>query len=127
MAITQPDILRIKKRKTFVATAQQGHKVVTTTLVLQACPVRAQNDCAQVGFTVTKKVGNAVVRNRIRRRLRAAAQELMPDNAQAGWDYVLIGRLKALEEDYAVILRDMRYALRKAAKLEAAKQEVANE
>jgi ribonuclease P protein component len=122
MAITQPAISRILKRRDFLAAASHGHKIVTTTLVLQGhCPRPDDVQEARVGFTVTKKVGNAVVRNRIRRRMRAAAQALMPGTAQAGWDYVLIGRLRALEEDYAIILRDMRYAIRKAAKLEAAK------
>lgn len=120
MAITQPAIIRIKKRKNFVAAANKGNKVVATTLVLQAYPVLpAEEATSRVGFTVTKRVGNAVVRNRVRRRLKAAAHELLAENAQSGWDYVFIGRLRALEEDFSVILRDMRYAIRKVTKLEA--------
>lgn len=123
MAITQPDIIRIKKRRDFVATASRGHKVVASTLVLQACPLALLNEpdvapSMRVGFTVTKKVGNAVVRNRIRRRLKAAADEILAQNGKAGWDYVLIGRGRALDESFDIILRDLRYAIRKAAKLE---------
>ncbi len=47
---------------------------------------------ARVGYTCSKKVGNAVARNRAKRRLRAAAREVAPAHAQPGWDYVLIGR-----------------------------------
>lgn len=124
-------ILRMKKRRDFLAAAK-GHKVVTTTLVLQALPLNEsapqarpldEKDSAspaRVGFTVTKKAGNAVARNRIRRRLRAAVDALMPEYAQPGWDYVLIGREKTREEPFDIILRDLRYAIRKTAKLEAA-------
>ena len=49
--------------------------------------------CARMGFTATKKIGNAVTRNRAKRRLRALAAEITPDHARQGWDYVLIARL----------------------------------
>lgn len=121
MANTQPDISRIKKRRDFVAAAAKGHKVVASTLVLQGNPPAGEtsSDSIRVGFTVTKKVGNAVVRNRIRRRLREAARQLVPQNGLAGWDYVVIGRYKALDEPFDILLRDLRYALRKTAKREA--------
>lgn len=130
--MAHPAILRMKKRRDFL-TAAKGHKVVTTTLVLQARPfdktvlqARSLDEIdatvpARVGFTVTKKAGNAVMRNRIRRRLRAAADALMPENALPGWDYVLIGRTTTKEEPFDTILRDLRYAIRKTAKLEAAR------
>lgn len=119
MASTGPDISRIKKRRDFVAAAAKGHKVVASTLVLQGNPPAAGSTSAsiRVGFTVTKKVGNAVVRNRIRRRLREAARQLVADNGKPGWDYVVIGRARALDEPFAIILRDLRYAIRKTAKL----------
>lgn len=129
--MAHPAIFRMKKRRDFLAAAK-GHKVVTTTLVLQARPLDKtllqarplnETDAAmpvRVGFTVTKKAGNAVTRNRIRRRLRAAADQLMSENAQPGWDYVLIGRAKTKEEPFDTILRDLRYAIRKTVKLEAA-------
>jgi ribonuclease P protein component len=122
MSITPPDIIRIKKRRDFVAAASKGNKVVATTLVLQGfAPPEAATNTLRVGFTVTKKVGNAVVRNRIRRRLKAAASQLFAENGRSGWDYVVIGRARALDESFDIILRDLRYAIRKTGKLEDAK------
>lgn len=67
----------------------------------------------RIGFTASGRLGNAVVRNRIKRRLKGAAAELFPLHAQADKDYVVIGRLSALDSPYATLLRDMRYALEK--------------
>lgn len=110
---------RVKKRKDFVRCAKEGVKVVASTLVLQVLPdavVAQATGSPRVGFTVTKKTGNAVVRNRIRRRLRSAVEELFPPHA-AAYDYVVIGRATALEADYAIIRRDLKYAIKKAHKL----------
>jgi ribonuclease P protein component len=51
-----------------------------------------QAEGVRVGFTCSKKLGNAVMRNRAKRRLRAAARQVVPAAGQAGWDYVLVGR-----------------------------------
>ncbi len=66
---------------------------------------------ARLGFTVTKKIGPAVVRNRIRRRLREAARVVFPENAAAGFDYVAIARPAALTAEFSVLLDDMKRAL----------------
>jgi ribonuclease P protein component len=71
---------------------------------------------ARIGLTVTKKTGNAVVRNRIKRRLRAAAREVVPADGQAGRDYVLIARRRCLTIPYQGLLDDLRRALHEAAK-----------
>ena len=68
---------------------------------------------ARFGFTVTKRLGKAVVRNRARRRLKEAVRLVAPELAQAGFDYVLIGRQGALDEAFGVILEELRTALRK--------------
>lgn len=66
---------------------------------------------ARFGLTVTKKLGTAVVRNRIRRRLREAARIVFRANAVAGFDYVAIARPGALTADFSVLLDDMKRAL----------------
>jgi ribonuclease P protein component len=70
----------------------------------------------RVGFTVTRKIGNAVVRNRMKRRLRALARELLPIHGIAGADHVLIGRSGGIERDFAALRGELAAALAKAAK-----------
>ena len=69
----------------------------------------------RVGFTVTKKIGNAVVRNRMKRRLRALARETLPEHGIAGADHVLIGRAGGIERDYAALAQELRRGLKKLA------------
>ena len=66
-----------------------------------------------VGFTVTKKLGTAVVRNRIRRRLRAAIDEVSKENLLPGWKISLTARAEALDKEFAELVRDAKWALRK--------------
>ncbi|HEX9810293.1 MAG TPA: ribonuclease P protein component [Alphaproteobacteria bacterium] len=111
MAMALP---RLKRRREFLRVAGAGRKAATPGLVLQACP-RGESGSAEprVGFTVTRRVGKAVVRNRIRRRLRAAAEEVLPGRAAPGYDYVLIGRAATLDRPYDALLRDLASALRR--------------
>jgi ribonuclease P protein component len=67
----------------------------------------------RLGITITKKVGNAVVRNRMRRRFRALAQEMLGQNAQPGADHILIGRDTGIERDFGALRSDMIKALGK--------------
>ena len=69
----------------------------------------------RVGFTVTKKIGGAVVRNRMKRRFRVLARELLPEHGIAGADHVLIGREGGNERDFAQLRTEMEKALRKLA------------
>lgn len=64
-----------------------------------------------MGFTVSRKVGKAVQRNRARRRLRAAAEIVMPDLAREGHDFVVIGRAATLKRPFASLVRDLKKAL----------------
>ena len=78
---------------------------------------RADDDAAvRVGFTVTKKIGNAVVRNRMKRRFRSLARELLPTLGISGADHVLIGRSGGIERDFATLRDELTKALGKAAK-----------
>jgi len=65
----------------------------------------------RLGLTVSKKVGNAVVRNRMRRRLRELARAILPEAGLAGADHVLIGRQSGIERPFATLGEDLRRAL----------------
>ena len=70
----------------------------------------------RVGFTVTKKIGGAVVRNRMKRRFRALARELLPEGGLAGADHVLIGRAGGVERDFGLLRDELAKALARARK-----------
>ena len=74
------------------------------------------DDTMRIGFTVTKKIGNAVVRNRMKRRLRALARELLPTRGVAGADHVLIGRNGGVERDHSLLLTELGKAFGKVAR-----------
>jgi len=69
----------------------------------------------RIGITVTKKIGNAVVRNRMKRRFRALARETLPELGISGADHVLIGRAGGVERDYASLAAELKRALKKVA------------
>jgi ribonuclease P protein component len=102
---------RLKRRADFLAAAT-GIRVPAGPFVLQA---RRREDAGatRVGFTVTKKTGNAVERNRIRRRLREMVRR-SNDTMQAGHDYVLIGRRNALNAPFERMSDDFTRALKRA-------------
>ena len=83
--------------------------------VLLVCPRDDGDPAIRVGFTVTKKIGNAVVRNRMKRRFRALARETLPKLGIAGADHVLIGRAGGIERDYSSLAADLKRALKKVA------------
>lgn len=74
------------------------------------------DDLVRVGYTVTKKVGNAVVRNRMKRRLRELARAALPAGGRPGHDYVLIGREGGIERDFAALGAELAKALAKVAR-----------
>lgn len=102
----------IKNRRDFLAAAQ-GEKWIATSLVLQVRH-RPENHPvsggARVGFTVTKKIGGAVVRNRTRRRLKEAARQVAGRYAKDGRDYVVVARQPAATCAFSALVRDMEFA-----------------
>jgi ribonuclease P protein component len=104
---------RLKRRAEFLRVAAKGRKVPTRGLVLQALP-RGDTEPARVGFTVTRKVGNAVIRNRTRRRLREVVRLLLGAAPITGVDLVVIGRDATRSRDFQALQQDFRRALAKA-------------
>lgn len=109
-------LVRLLKRADFLRVAGNRVKWAAPGLILQAAPTPdslSSDDRVRVGFTTSKKVGIAVLRNRARRRLRAVVDEVFPAQALAGWDYVVIGRRETIERPYSLLLQDLRTALKR--------------
>lgn len=96
---------RIVKRKDFLAAAS-GLRANSGPLLLQGRD-RADETAPRIGLTVTKKHGNAVERNRIRRRLRAAVRDALPRAGKDGFDYVIVARRAALGTPFADLVKDI--------------------
>jgi ribonuclease P protein component len=105
----------LQVRRDFLA-ANGGKRSAMPGFVLQVRAREDGNPDMRVGFTVTKKIGNAVARNRMKRRLRALAREVLPANGVRGADHVLIGRNGGIERDYGVLRAELAKALAKVAR-----------
>ncbi len=138
---------RLRRRREFLRVARGRRKWAAPGLVLQAREAAGDRDRARkaadnrnkaceaagdrdktrdatnedamvrIGFTASRKVGNAVARNRAKRRLRAAVSEIMPACAAPGIDYVIIARGATLTRRYADLLADLKTALRRVGAL----------
>ncbi|MBU0858999.1 MAG: ribonuclease P protein component [Alphaproteobacteria bacterium] len=106
------DLDRLQKRSDFLSIQGGGQKWISKSLILQ---VADNGDKGQrFGLTVSKKISkSAVVRNRIKRRLRAAARDVLPQKARQNADYVLIGRGDAATKPYTEIVNDLAWCVRK--------------
>ena len=115
-SFTTKNIVKVKvletlvKRADFIA-ASKAEKFVGNSIIVQARYNASEN--IRVGYTASKKVGNAVVRNRAKRRMRAAAMETLAQYGTAGADYVLIGRAKTT---CTVKFEDLKFELTRAIK-----------
>jgi ribonuclease P protein component len=106
----------LKIRADFLRVAADRHKAVMPGLVLQAAqqpPDLAGGVTLRVGFTASRKVGNAVIRNRAKRRLRAAAAQILPVHGSPGTDYVLIARAATAARPFEALVADLAAALRR--------------
>jgi ribonuclease P protein component len=102
---------RLRQRADFLAAASAA-KVTAPAFLLQARK-RTDNGPVRCGFTVSKKVGNAVERNRVRRRLRDVVRFSAGKAMRTGHDYVLVGRRAALKLSFARMLQDFDGALQR--------------
>ena len=122
----RPALHTLRVRREFLAVAR-GDKQVRRGLVLQARsrkPDTKINAAAiRFGLTATKKIGNAVIRNRTRRRLRVLAHEILSAHGRPGYDYVLIGRAATKHRTWEGLRTDLRSALKKVHKAEPKKAE----
>jgi ribonuclease P protein component len=102
----------MRKRSDFLA-ANKGLRVARPGFVLLARPNEGLG--MRCGVTVTKRIGNAVARNRMKRRLRELARAVLPVEGLAGHDHVLIGREGGIERDFAKMRAELSAALERAA------------
>ena len=105
-------IFTLKKRKDFIKAAQE-FKSVKNGIVLQAAFNMSEKakDCCYLGYTATKKIGKAYLRNRTKRRLRAAAAIIFSEKSLSGVNYVLIGRHNTAKLNFSYLLRRVEEAL----------------
>ena len=99
----------IKKRIDFIKISKKGKRIFAKGFILQKykrdLPIK--ENAARVGFTITKRIGNAVVRNKIRRRLRTIMREIVNNYLKKNYDYVIIANKKSLSMDYKELKSDI--------------------
>ena len=108
-------LVTIAKRADFLA-ANAGKRAATPGFVLLVRDRADRDPAIRVGFTVTKKIGKAVVRNRMKRRFRAVAREILPSRGFAGSDHVMIGRAAGVERDFGDLRDELSRALGRLAR-----------
>jgi len=106
----------LKKRADFLRAAR-GIRRVEGAVTLETCPTPAPlPGRLRIGFTASKKIGNSVARNRAKRRLRAAASQVLPLLGRDGHDYVLVARRTCVARSFPALLSDITTALKAAHK-----------
>lgn len=106
-------LISIKKRSDFLA-ANAASRVATPGFVLLVRDRKDGDAAIRLGITVTKKIGNAVIRNRMKRRFRELARDVIAANGNRGSDHILIGRAGGVERDFAALKAELAKALAKA-------------
>ncbi len=128
--ITGPDLVnqqkklaRIKKRPEYLAVSNTRRRWVTPSFIIQVKALDKNTDDKdtesteppRAGFTASKKVGNAVKRSKAKRRMKEAVRKILPENGEAGWDYVFICREAAISYPFEKLCSDIKWGLAKLA------------
>jgi ribonuclease P protein component len=114
-----PAVVRLKRRPEFLRVAATRRRWAAPGLVLQTRRhpkvdgIECKEPYVRVGFTVSRKVGNAVKRNRARRRLREVVDRVFPVHAMPGNDFVVIGRARTLTRSFDSLIGDLTTALKR--------------
>jgi ribonuclease P protein component len=116
LGLSQADAFTILRRRADFLAANGGARRAMPGFVLLVRKREDGDPAIRLGITVTKKVGNAVVRNRMKRRFRALGRDLLATQGITGADHILIGRAGGIERDYAALRDEFGAALRKLAK-----------
>lgn len=106
-----PHIETLKNRPDFLRCAS-ARRQGTAGFMVQGFARNDDRPLIRVGFTASKKIGNAVARNRAKRRLRALVREILPALGQMGWDYVIVAKpIATIDRDFAALKSDLTTAL----------------
>lgn len=113
MAQSAITLQTLTQRADFVRIAREGRRITTAGLALEAlaCPPDLPQGIIRIGYTASSRMGNAVERNRIKRRLRALAQKILPSFGLLGYDFVLVGRTATLTREFFALEKDLKFAL----------------
>ena len=103
------DVVRLRRRSDYLRVAATRLKAVTPGVIVQAAP--REDDAIGVGYTASRRVGNAVLRNRARRRLKALAPPVLARSGRRATDYVLIARRETVDRPFANLVGDLEKAL----------------
>ena len=104
---------RLSRRAELRRLARTRRRWATPGLVLQTLGRPGEDGAPRVGLTASRRVGNAVRRNRARRRLRALAERVIPLHAEQGYDYVLIARTATVDRPFKALVEDLETAMKR--------------